>query len=343
MDEGEFTEFKAWWGGDGNTKEWYVQDFLRHPEHEARLCDHLDVLTEEQRRTESLRASSQVRMENGTTLDCAICWAGPLAKEAGAALYEWLPRIIPGISVWYSPESIGTGKPWFDELMQNLRSARSCILCLTPQSLGQPWIYFEAGVLARDRNARVISYLVGLESSALKDGPLHHFQVATADQASTLKLVKDLSKSLRPDKDFLEIQSNFTREWAKLKTILSGLEDEVLHLGSEPIRSRNANIDRLSPHARTLLIEAAEPDAHGTVMMIGTMLSTSVQAGGKQLIDSDDAENIAEWREAIEQLVQEDLLEDRVGKGEIFHLTAAGYRRAKRLRTGLAASSSSVT
>jgi hypothetical protein len=48
MTDNEFTAFRKEFGGEGD-RDWYVRDFVGHPQHEARLCYILNIATEQQR------------------------------------------------------------------------------------------------------------------------------------------------------------------------------------------------------------------------------------------------------------------------------------------------------
>src|SRR5229473_2015910 len=57
------------------------------------------------------------------------------------------------------------GEEWFQKIKQQLSSASHIICIVTPQSLGRPWIYFEAG-FARGKhgeNVPVIALLIDLD------------------------------------------------------------------------------------------------------------------------------------------------------------------------------------
>jgi hypothetical protein len=85
--------------------------------------------------------------------------------------------------------------------------------------------------------------------------------------------------------------------------------------------------DGLSDEARHVLMEAAK-DGQGTVLMTKTMHGFELQANGMQLVDGNSPRIEAAYREAVKELVNRGLLEDRGGKGEVFAVTHGGWSLA---------------
>lgn len=89
----------------------------------------------------------------------------------------------------------------------------------------------------------------------------------------------------------------------------------------------------LSDAARDLLVEAsADPD--GTILQYQTLDGYSVQTRRRNFVSDGDARTIAKWREAVEQLENEGLIEDRGGKRQVYYVTNYGYEIADRLSRG---------
>jgi len=87
----------------------------------------------------------------------------------------------------------------------------------------------------------------------------------------------------------------------------------------------------LSEAARELLL-AASADSGGTVLKVGTLGGVCVQTNGREFVEKSDPRSAARWRSAVDELQYEGLLEDRVGKGEVFFVTEHGYRMADGIR-----------
>jgi hypothetical protein len=90
-------------------------------------------------------------------------------------------------------------------------------------------------------------------------------------------------------------------------------------------------IPPLAEAAGELLVAAAS-DETGVILCIETFGGTSIQIGGRQFVSANDPRSTAKWRSALDELRRFDLVVDRGYKGEVFNLTAEGYRVADLLR-----------
>lgn len=86
----------------------------------------------------------------------------------------------------------------------------------------------------------------------------------------------------------------------------------------------------LSAEAAELLI-AASQDKNGNLLMLSTLQGLIIQSNGKTFGETGDHRSEARWREAVEELRNEGLIEDRGHKGEVFGITNEGYRVADTL------------
>ncbi len=128
------------------------------------------------------------------------------------------------------------------------------------------------------------------------------------------------------------MEGNFNQKWVWLKRrIDAALSDQEPLAGNDLETSALPNAYQLTEEAEQLLIEAAQ-DRHGRVLMAGTMSGLIVQANGKQLAERMNPRSEAAWRAAVRLLLQLGLLEGRGSKGEVFAVTAEGYRLADDLQ-----------
>jgi hypothetical protein len=78
-----------------------------------------------------------------------------------------------------SSQDIEAGASWVQEILSQLEQCDIGIICLTKANLDKPWLYFEAGALAKKMNqARVCPLLIDLDSTDI-EYPLAAFQVKT--------------------------------------------------------------------------------------------------------------------------------------------------------------------
>jgi hypothetical protein len=268
-------------------------------------------------------------------MDVLVSWSGQQSRQVGSALYEWLKEVIPGINPWISTVDIAIGTSWFESLMTQLDSTSLCVICMTPENVRSPWLYFEAGAIAGKRaDARVCSYLIGVSGNQLMAGPLAQFQWAEANKAGTWKLIREINRCLSSPHNEPLLENGFDRKWPLLKRRLEKAvaEYDPAITGATVETEEQKSVYRLSPESEQLLVEAAA-DPQGVVLMVRTTEGLHIQTNRKQLGESGNPRSEATWQGAVRELLQNDLLQTRGSKGEVFGVTAEGYRVADELRT----------
>ena len=133
-----------------------------------------------------------------------------------------LPLILHGVEPWLSSESIERGKQWAVQLTSSLMESNFGIVCLTPESMSQPFVLFEAGALAKNvKDSHVCTYLLGLKPEEV-EYPLAAFQATRASRAETLALVKQIN-DLLPEGHQKEstFTARFEAFWPKLEKTIS--------------------------------------------------------------------------------------------------------------------------
>jgi len=121
-----------------------------------------------------------------------ICWHGDNGKEIAASIHRWFPQVLHFVNPFYSKE-ITKGANWLAELTRELEETDYGVICLTRESASAPWIYFEAGALAKLRErSRVSSILFGITSTDTP-GPLQFFQQTSFRKDDMLQLVQDIN------------------------------------------------------------------------------------------------------------------------------------------------------
>jgi hypothetical protein len=84
----------------------------------------------------------------------------------------------------------------------------------------------------------------------------------------------------------------------------------------------------LSANARTILVEACDDfEAYIGRIKVGNMLK--IQANGKQLVDKNDAETIALWDGAFQELLTGDFIRDAGCNGQLFQISTKGFQFLK--------------
>jgi hypothetical protein len=272
-------------------------------------------------------------------MDVIISWAGKQSQGVGSELFHWLNETIPGVSPWISSESIAPGSNWVQALLEKLETTRFCVICLTPENVRSPWLYFEAGAIAGRRgDAKVCGYLAGVDPSQLQGGPLSLFQWVQASKEGTWRLVREINRGLERPNDEKLLEAGFDRRWPALKRSLERTLIEAAATSEEAETEALKPVYRLTAEAETL-IRQATADPHGQVMMIRTTAGLFVQTNKRQFTEPKNAHSEATWQGAVRELLQKGLLENEGSNGEVFSVTTEGYRAADDLKSSQSSAS----
>lgn len=262
-----------------------------------------------------------------------ISWAGKQSKAVARALRDWLPVVVPNAVPWMSANDIAPGGPLPHLIQREPDSADFYIICLTPDNLRSPWLYFEAGMIASKKDSLVYGFLTGVSLTGLY-GPLSQFQCAEATIEGAWSLARAINECLGENKrEDGELSTLFFASWPRLRENLREallLYDPRLSPGeieTEPPESGY----KLSDEAKRLLAEAST-DRSGVIFVVRTLSGLLVQTNDRELFAKHEVQSQAKWQGAIRELVQQGLIEGRGNKGEVFNLTAEGYRTADELR-----------
>jgi hypothetical protein len=260
-------------------------------------------------------------------LEVFVSWSRAASHQAADAFQEWLPGVLPGVRPWTSSEDITKGAPWFSSISAQLGKSGACLILITPENVGSPWLFYEAGAIANAMpGALICPYLIGVKAGELSGSPLGQYQVTVFDKDDTWLLIRALNARLpRPHHEDV-LRGNFDARWPWLQGRLAQVAASV---SKKPVREPAE--PELSEEARHVLLEAAK-DPHGTVLMLNTSEGFALQAHDQQLVDGNDARVEAAYREAVNDLVSRRLLETREGNGEKFTLTKRGWRMSDELR-----------
>lgn len=259
-----------------------------------------------------------------------ISWSKAQSKTVAMALHSWLPSVIPGIKPWISTNDIDKGRQWFSELQTILTDTRLCIVCVTPDNVRSPWIYYEVGAIATKEDVLICPYLVGVTPNMLADGPLGKWQCTIPDEDDTWDLIKSLNKNALANSHELTIlESNYRARWrdfyAMIEPVLTAdadLTEGFVETAADHLAGVN-----LSAEARTLLIEGSK-DKNGKVWYSRTSSGTHFQTNGQKLCTDQSPRSVAKWKAGLDTLVDYGLLEGRGYKGELFGVTAQGFEVA---------------
>ncbi len=269
-------------------------------------------------------------------MDVLISWSKPISHAVAKCLYDWLPKVLPGIKPWISSEDIAKGTKWFDELQGFLKQAKLCVVVLTKENVRSPWLYYETGAISvqLSKDVRICPYLVGINPSLLKDGPLGHYMATASTKDDTVRLLLSLNKVLSsPHHDDL-LRAQFETHWPEIEKQIVAAADGDQETRGDLIETDTEQLlgYRLSSEARTLLLEGSQ-DNSGAIKSYKTMGSgLHLETNGRDYTSGKDPRTQATWKEALDNLHSYGLVEPVGSKGENFKLTGTGYKVADVLR-----------
>jgi hypothetical protein len=93
-----------------------------------------------------------------------------------------------------------------------------------------------------------------------------------------------------------------------------------------------SSIEELSVAAKVLLKEASK-DRQGTIMFYRTLQGLGVETNGKNFVESNDPREEAKRENAVQELIENELIQDRGWKGEVYGLTLKGFKVADQIIT----------
>jgi hypothetical protein len=104
---------------------------------------------------------------------------------------------------------IDYGEDWFSKITSTLADASDVVALLTPNSVGRPWILFEAGFAVGQRGTKVYGIALGVPFAKATSGPFARFQNCEAKEPSLTTVVLELirrNQSARPREEAVRRQ-----------------------------------------------------------------------------------------------------------------------------------------
>jgi hypothetical protein len=271
------------------------------------------------------------RRSSVAEFDIFVSWSRPGSRQAAEAFKEWLPEALPGAKPWMSKQDISKGRPWFASVSEQLSRSNACLVCVTPENVASPWLYFEAGAVAHAiPGAPICSYLIEVNPAELSGTPLGQYQATVFEKDDTWRLIRDLHHDLGAPHDEGLLKRAFDKSWPSLQRKLARVAAAVKPVDDTGQPDQPDEPD-LSEEAKHVLIEASK-DERGVVAMTKNMHGFDLVAHGMQLVDGMNPRIEAAYREAVNDLVSRRLFEPRGDKGESFALTSRGWAFADKLR-----------
>ena len=179
-----------------------------------------------------------------------ISWSGDRSHSVAQLLNNWVPKVIQAVETWLSSEDIERGTQWFQEIRQQLDSSDHGILCLTPENIKAPWIYFEAGALFKGLNdARLYTILFDLEPRDIQ-GPLTQFNHTSTTKDSVFKLITSINSTLEKSVDLGKLKEAFDLYWPQFVKRMGEIEKNEKVDKPDVRRSNDDVLDEILTYVR---------------------------------------------------------------------------------------------
>jgi hypothetical protein len=136
-----------------------------------------------------------------------------------AALAEAFSRLLSSVSAGVlksfrssdkkGNQGIEYGVEWYPEIMKKLEAASDVVCLLTPNSVGRPWILYEAGVAKGKLETPVHGLALGLSLQNASVGPFAQFQNSDDSEDAVTQLVMQLVRRIpgaEPDREVVKLQ-----------------------------------------------------------------------------------------------------------------------------------------
>lgn len=136
-----------------------------------------------------------------------VTYSERTTREFAAALSEWLPKLLPACSVelWTAAG---------ETLAERAGGHAATCICVTPEALDDPSLYFAAGAAYPDiANGFAVPVLLDLEPEDLSDTPLTVLQATRADRQGLLALAATFNGTITPALSESEFAAAFDRLW----------------------------------------------------------------------------------------------------------------------------------
>ena len=150
-----------------------------------------------------------------------VIWSGNRSKKIAEAAVTLLEGTAEGAKIFVSSRDLKPGRRWEDELSKNLREANIGIVCFTPDNLNSRWMHFEAGMIAKMPQHRILPLLADVNEIK---GPLSGFMSTDAkDKEAVFRLVKTLNEDRPARRRILEskLREFFECLWDNYRNIVS--------------------------------------------------------------------------------------------------------------------------
>jgi len=158
-----------------------------------------------------------------------ISWSGDKSKYIANTLSGWIEQVIQVAEPWISTD-IDKGKRWSIEISTKLEDSKVAIICLTNDNLEAKWIHFEAGAIAKTKDAHICTFLYGINPTDVQQ-PLSQFQATKNSRDDIYKLVQTINSLIGKNggKALKEsnLESVFSTFWPQFEKKMNEVPEQI--------------------------------------------------------------------------------------------------------------------
>lgn len=155
-----------------------------------------------------------------------ISWSGDVSRNMAGILKKWIPCFFESVEVFFSPDDIEKGRNWNRRITEELANCNYGVVCLTSENKSAPWIYFEAGAIAKAFDSSVTALLVDVNPSDIQ-GPLSMFQATMLRENDIHKLIMDINKNLEQPRSEETLNNLFKALWNRIEEDFNGITANI--------------------------------------------------------------------------------------------------------------------
>lgn len=209
-----------------------------------------------------------------------------------------------------------------DTLRAEVYHSVALIGLVTPQALASAYVIFELGARWGARRLMIPLLASGVTAEHLEEPLSGKFALDASQEGQVLQLVEDVA-------GYLDIEADKPSSYAAAVNELVRLSNESATTAGRV--STGVTQPELSEEAKKLLIgSSAGEGAPIGRLRLGTRLKVVINES--YYCNTRSSRETAMWEQVLYELVEQGLIEDIKGQGEVFHVTNKGFEVADSLR-----------
>jgi hypothetical protein len=163
-----------------------------------------------------------------------ISWSGDKSRDVAAALREWLPHVLQGISPFVSSRDLSAGTRWAVEIAEKLKDTEFGLVCVTRENQREPWLNFEAGAIAKKLEvSRVVPLAIDLPPAEISH-PLGQFQATKITREGIDEVVKSINEASSSPLAPENLSAAIGKWWPDLEEDFQRIENTSYQNQEEP-------------------------------------------------------------------------------------------------------------